>query len=146
MRMSVCYLDYNEVWLCYYLVIHNIKPIMSITAVLLPFVTHLFTLPRMYHSVAFLTIKRQHTCYEKIRKPPVCSLISGLLPRRRPCYQPYRHRFISISSVFSRMYNKSFPVKIRKRHWKHVSAVMNNHVTTGIVESRAFYAVRAVSI
>jgi hypothetical protein len=34
----------------------------------------------------------------------------------------------------------------RQLHWKNTSAVMNNHVTTGIVGSSAFYVVRAVAI
>jgi hypothetical protein len=45
MRMRVCYLDRHEAGLCCYLVIHIENLITSITAVLLPFVTHSLTLP-----------------------------------------------------------------------------------------------------
>jgi hypothetical protein len=45
MRIHICYLDCHEVGLCCCLVTY-IKPIVSITAVLLPFVTHLLTLTR----------------------------------------------------------------------------------------------------
>jgi hypothetical protein len=38
------------------------KPITSITAAFLPFMPYLLFIPRMYNSVEFLTIKRQHTC------------------------------------------------------------------------------------
>jgi hypothetical protein len=46
MGIRVCYLDCHEAGLCCYLVIHIRKPITSTTAVLLPFVTYLLTLPR----------------------------------------------------------------------------------------------------
>jgi hypothetical protein len=45
MRMRVCYLDCHDAGLCCYLVI-QIETFTSITAVLLPFVTYLLTLPR----------------------------------------------------------------------------------------------------
>jgi hypothetical protein len=44
MRMRICCLDCHEAGLCCYLVIHR-KPITSITAVLLQFMTDLLTLP-----------------------------------------------------------------------------------------------------
>lgn len=34
----------------------------------------------------------------------------------------------------------------RQRHWKNVSAVLNNRLTPGIVGSRAFYAVRIEAV
>jgi hypothetical protein len=46
MRMCVCYLDCHEAGLCCYLVIH-MENLLSITAVLLPFVTYLLTFPRV---------------------------------------------------------------------------------------------------
>jgi hypothetical protein len=45
MRMLVCYLDFYEAGLWCYLVIH-IENLLVHTAVLLPFVTYLLTLPR----------------------------------------------------------------------------------------------------
>jgi hypothetical protein len=45
MLMCVCYLGYHEAELCCYIVIRKKKKtIMSITAVLLPFLTYLLTL------------------------------------------------------------------------------------------------------
>jgi hypothetical protein len=46
MRMCICYLDCHEAGLCCCLVVTHRRPITSITAVLLPFVTYLRTLPR----------------------------------------------------------------------------------------------------
>jgi hypothetical protein len=46
MCIRVCYLDCHEAGLCCYLVIY--KPITSVTAILLPFVTYLLTLPRTW--------------------------------------------------------------------------------------------------
>jgi hypothetical protein len=46
MGMRVCYLDCHEARLCCYLVIHVENLVLSIRAVLLPFVTYLLTLPR----------------------------------------------------------------------------------------------------
>jgi hypothetical protein len=43
MRIRVWYLDYHEEGLCCYLLDIHRKPITSITAVLLPFVTYLLT-------------------------------------------------------------------------------------------------------
>jgi hypothetical protein len=47
MLLRVCYLDGHETGLCCYLVIHTEKPIISITAVLLPIVTYFLTLSHM---------------------------------------------------------------------------------------------------
>jgi hypothetical protein len=54
MHMHVCCLDCHEAGLCCHLVITHRKPVMSITAVLLPFVTYLLTLPRNWVSCAKL--------------------------------------------------------------------------------------------
>jgi hypothetical protein len=48
MSKHVCYLDCHEAGLCCYLVIIYTKPITTITAVLLPFVTYLLTLLRIF--------------------------------------------------------------------------------------------------
>jgi hypothetical protein len=51
MSMRVYYLDCHEAGLCCYLVIHIENNITSITAILLPFVAYLLTVPRTVYSV-----------------------------------------------------------------------------------------------
>jgi hypothetical protein len=48
MHMHLCHLDFHEARLCCYLEIH-IENIISIKAVLLPFVTYLPILPHIYN-------------------------------------------------------------------------------------------------
>jgi hypothetical protein len=58
--MRVCYLDCYEARLCCYLVIYKENLLTFITAVLLPFVTYLLTLPRILHFYISLYVYNKH--------------------------------------------------------------------------------------